>query len=1168
LGRNPKSLLAVLLLAIAGLALTAVPAGADPPTATVDSISNVSYASARINGTVYGAGETYWRIDVSTDGENWAENVATGGPVASETHITPDVTGLKGGTKYFVRIGLFRADTGESGLSAEPNPEFTTLAVEPPTVASIANASEVAYTTAKASGQVERPANPDPAFDAECRFEYIPAADFGSRNEEQSLTIEATGGSFALGYFDTGLTPRLDFNASASSVQAALQALPEFGPGNVSVTGGPGGASPYVITFTGALANKDIRQLELESSFLTGIATGQVATIAEGHLEGWDGAGRADCEPNPVKNPTGATPVTANLTGLANGTVYRLRLVAFNDGGSDSKEAAQPFTTLTVTPPSVSIDPIVTFTDTTAHFSGEINPSGTDPAFETSWHFQCTPECPGLSGGPPIAPGGLGQQVEDNSTGLEPNTAYEVELIATNAGGQEADQAFFHTTAVGPVVQTFPAFALEGGTEVLVGGKLNPKNSPTTYWVEYGAGPGGPSPTYSDSIPASKDASAGSGGQTIFVTPKISGLSPGATYHYRLVAKNAIGESKGEDVDFETSPSPATPPASCPNAKLRTETNSAALPECRAYEMTTAPDKNGADVNGAMTTSPDGNRVGYISSTGFGDSPANNVINSFMAQRGASGWTTRSMEPPFGTPGRAGLSGAYSAPDFSSDLSKAVGINRTAAAEPAILNIFLNGDDGSTRWVTEPTLSGAALADKGYAGRSADASHIVFESEQAFTDESNGTGGIWEWVNGQVRFVGNGHVGSGSNTSATLGTVYSGTLPEPTAVSADGRRIFISGGISALSVYEEGVGTRDLALSQRTGSIGQPAPGVVTFAGAAVDGSRVYIAAESQLTDDATPGGGLYSYNLETDVLSFIGPGGAQLISADGTRVYFNSSEQLVPGQGVAGGNNLYTADDEGNHVAFVATVGGGLSDIKATPDGSHLVFDSAARLTAFDNAGHPEVYLYGTGDGLLRCASCGPDGHIANGDAALIGGAQGRPRGISDDGGSVFFQTSDGLVPEDVNGLADVYEYRDGQVILISAGTSKYDSRIVDNSPDGKNVFFITRDSLVGQDIDGGAADVYDARVNGGFPAPVAPVACEGENCQGQGHAPPAFASPGTASLSGKGNPAGRSKQSGHSSCKKKSKKQRSRCGSQATKHRQTKKHQAKKTSKSGRGK
>ena len=40
-------------------------------------------------------------------------------------------------------------------------------------------------------------------------------------------------------------------------------------------------------------------------------------------------------------------------------------------------------------------------------------------------------------------------------------------------------------------------------------------------------------------------------------------------------------------------------------------------------------------------------------------------------------------------------------------------------------------------------------------------------------------------------------------------------------------------------------------------------------------------------------------------------------------------------------------------------------------------------------------------------------------------------------DGGRIFFETREALVPSDTNGQTDVYEYEQGHLYLISSGTS-----------------------------------------------------------------------------------------------------------------------------------
>ena len=48
-----------------------------------------------------------------------------------------------------------------------------------------------------------------------------------------------------------------------------------------------------------------------------------------------------------------------------------------------------------------------------------------------------------------------------------------------------------------------------------------------------------------------------------------------------------------------------------------------------------------------------------------------------------------------------------------------------------------------------------------------------------------------------------------------------------------------------------------------------------------------------------------------------------------------------------------------------------------------------------------------------------------------------------------------------------------------------------------GRDVFFSTQDRLVPQDTDT-LLNIYDARENGGFPAPLSATGCSGDACQG----------------------------------------------------------------------
>jgi hypothetical protein len=128
--------------------------------------------------------------------------------------------------------------------------------------------------------------------------------------------------------------------------------------------------------------------------------------------------------------------------------------------------------------------------------------------------------------------------------------------------------------------------------------------------------------------------------------------------------------------------------------------------------------------------------------------------------------------------------------------------------------------------------------------------------------------------------------------------------------------------------------------------------------------------------------------------------------------------------------------------------------------------------------------------------------------------------KAVTDDGAYVFFTTADALVQEDVNGKFDAYAYDTVAHAprLISSGTGTSDSYFLDADADGSDVFFATRDRLVGWDVDD-AYDLYDARVGGGFPEPVPPFVCAGDTCQGEQKPAVAPAATATELLNGNGD-------------------------------------------------
>jgi hypothetical protein len=358
------------------------------------------------------------------------------------------------------------------------------------------------------------------------------------------------------------------------------------------------------------------------------------------------------------------------------------------------------------------------------------------------------------------------------------------------------------------------------------------------------------------------------------------------------------------------------------------------------------------------------------------------------------------------------------------------------------------------------------------------------------------------------------------------------------------------------------------------------------FLGANPDGSKALF----EVTEGPLAGN-LYEFDLEAGASTLIGKKTLGLAGAgeDLSYIYFVSEEassQAISEGAVKGRPNLYLANE--GTTSFIAklsatdanNLGQIPSDINPAPvyhaarvsaDGHRLAFISTESLTGYDNtdAASPlscgvkegvnegvcdsEVYVYEAGSDGPLCVSCNPSGAqpqgrvvqgVAN-SALELATAGSIPasnyqlamtHALSADGGRLFFNSYDALLPRDTNGKEDLYQWEaagsqeacvqkgaelyvassGGCLSLISSGESSSDSEFLAASPDGHDAFFTTNQGLLPQDP--GLYDVYDAREGGGIAQPVTPAACEGEACQGP-FSPPNDPTPGSASFRGAGN-------------------------------------------------
>jgi len=880
---------------------------------------------------------------------------------------------------------------------------------------------------------------------------------------------------------------------------------------------------------------------------------------------------------SPATPYAGVTNVSASLSALSPETTYHFRVAASNSNGVVSYSSDQTLITpaLTVTGQASNV------AGKSVTLNGTVDPDGatiTDCHFEygpTTRYGQSQPCASTPSGSSPVA-------VSADITGLAENTTYHFRLVAaysdgSNAGSDAGSDETFTTLTSPRIDAAYTTNLTESSVDL--NAEINPKGFDTTYHFEWGT-----STSYGNSVPV-PDADIGSGSSDVLVSGHLSGLSANTTYHWRVVATNSIGATEGQDHTFVYQP-PTSSGVGCPNEQLRVENAlSLLLPDCRAYEQVSPVDKNEGDVKNAFEgevrqeASVDGERVFYESSGAFPGSPEGGSIIQYLASRGASGWSTRAVDvQQRATQGPGGPFIEYSLP-LSPDLSTGV-----LRAEPALVagapgheiwNVYvghlLTGSYELVTDVNPPNQSGLNFATF-FVGASTDFSHVIFTANDALTPEApwpNSFGfNLYEWVEGQLHLVGliptSGTSCTGAACTPADGEELGGRNPATStlaeqAISADGSRIVFSTGAqeSEKHIYDRlnATTTVDVSASQRTPSAGTAS---AHYQDASVDGSHVLFTSAGALTNDAVPGSGenLYDYDVETGRLTDLtAASDAQVkvlagVSEDASHVYFVAEGMLAANSNshgdtaVAGQPNLYLW--HGGQTTFIATtyINEARSEqpTRVTPDGAHFAFESMASLTGYDNTdantGEPdlETYLYDAAANRLICASCNPSGARPIGPSELHWvGPLYRPRNLSADGSRLFFTSRDAFLPGDTNGLSNVYEWEadgsgscqsstdnGGCLYLISSGSGATNSYFADASASGNDVFFQTGDSLVGQDQDS-YADLYDARVGGGFASqdkPVVAPACTSlEGCRSPLSEPPAQLSVASAELHGSGN-------------------------------------------------
>ena len=496
------------------------------PTLSGVSATAVTTTTATLNGTVNpnGTPTAAW---FDTSGGACTSGCGNQGGINSTTALTYVLTGLTPNTAYSFQ--MLALNSGGPTQSSVIN--FTTQSVASPTAPIISgvSASAITTTTATLNGTVNPNGSATSAwFDTS-----------GGNCTSNCGNVGGINSTTALTYVLTGLTPNTPYSFQ-------MLALNSGGPAQSSVinfTTAPigGGGLPIMTTTFESSVTKN-------SAVLNGDwdANGASVTV---WFE-WGPTVALGTATSPVVQGIGNGSTSDGIAGLNPSTVYYFRIVGQNSNGT-TQGSIMPFTTSSASGGGGggsggggSSGPSVTTKDATGITAGSATLNGyITPKNATARWFQWGTSASTLTNNTTSVNIVNAGDVSDVITGLQPNTTYFFRLAASNSNGTVNGQTLSFKTPEGNPLKAITSLASTvGQTTAKINGLVLNAGASSDVWFEYGRTA---SLGYSTVV---KSAS----GATANVSNVLGNLSPNIIYFFRIVAKNSIGEIKGEIKIFKT----------------------------------------------------------------------------------------------------------------------------------------------------------------------------------------------------------------------------------------------------------------------------------------------------------------------------------------------------------------------------------------------------------------------------------------------------------------------------------------------------------------------------------------------------------------------------------------------------------------------------------------
>jgi len=533
-------------------------------------------------------------------------------------------------------------------------------------------------------------------------------------------------------------------------------------------------------------------------------------------------------------------------------------------------------------------------------------------------------------------------------------------------------------SAAGPPQITEACVTEVTATAATLRAEINPEGSSTTYRFEYLT-----QAAYEANLaaaregfdgaslaPASGAAPLGAGSSAIAVVQHTGSLRPVTAYRYRARATSGDGTAYSLEHVFATSePTDAFPPI-----------------DGRSYELVSPADKGGGAVGapesifggGDFQAAAEGDSFTFSSPSSFGEAVGAPPASQYLSTRGGAGWTTRNVSAPLESGGYGDRPDGTPFRIFSSDLARALVLNPRRCD---------SGEECPRSYSMRDTATGAStpLPPEANGMRVLSASpaldRVLFE---------DGSGEVFAWS-------GEGFVPSEAPAEPDPGGAVVGVL----GASASGDIVYYQD-VEGLKRWQNGVVTTVVAGSDAAAPTDWPAS--TGTARVSADGEHLAFLSAAEIppfdNHDAVSG------HLDTELYLYGPP-------PDGGAPRLVCASCNPTGERPRGSSSIPGAVANGSTVIYRPRV--------LSANGSRVFFDSADQLVVADTNARPDVYEW-EADGVGSCTrQPGCLGLLSDGH-----GEGGHFLDASADGSDVFFLTGDSLLGIDP-GSIDVYDDRIG---------------------------------------------------------------------------------------------------------------------------------------------